>query len=322
MANAKDSYQQLCESEETIPIFLRPWWLDASVGGAGWDVVLHSEGGEVVGALPFTIRRSYGLTLLGQPHLTQFLGPWLRERPGNYSRRLGNEMKWLGNLLGELPRFDRYLQNWHWKITNWLPAYWEGFQQSTRYTYRIEPLVDPEETLQQFSSSYRNKLRKASNLVQVRTDLSIREFYRLNQLTFQRQSLKAPFSLSQVLRLHQALIDHGCGKIFHATDAGGRVHSALLLIWDQNSAYVHLVGEDPELRNSGAGILLVAEAIRYAASTLSVAAFDFEGSMLRNVEQVRRGCGGVQVPYFQVSKAPSKLIRTLSFLREIGGGSR
>jgi hypothetical protein len=47
-----------------------------------------------------------------------------------------------------------------------------------------------------------------------------------------------------------------------------------------------MVGEDPELRKSAAGILLVWESIKFTKHTLQLDNYDFEGSMLENVEQV------------------------------------
>ena len=107
----------------------------------------------------------------------------------------------------------------------------------------------------------------------------------------------------------------GKRKIFYAEDAEGKIHSALYLTWDSNSSFVHMVGEDPNLRNSGAGILLIWEAMKYTSKVLELECFDFEGSLMENVERVRRDCGGVQTPYFMISKTSSRLLKTLLFLR-------
>ena len=92
-------------------------------------------------------------------------------------------------------------------------------------------------------------------------------------------------------------------------DNTGNIHSALYLTWDKMSSYVHLVGEDPKFRNSGAGILLIKEAIKYTQQELGLDKFDFEGSMIKNVEKVRRGCGGRQKAYLSISKTNSKLLK-------------
>jgi len=103
--------------------------------------------------------------------------------------------------------------------------------------------------------------------------------------------------------LDQALADHRAREIFWATDLkSGAVHSVAYLVWDKQSAYYLMAGDDPALRASGAGILLAWEAIRYTKETLGLAAFDFAGSMIRPIERVRRQFGAVQKPYFRVQK--------------------
>ena len=112
-----------------------------------------------------------------------------------------------------------------------------------------------------------------------------------------------------------ALAAHGARQLFRAVDAEGRTHSAAYLVWDRQAAYYHLSGDDPSLRASGAGLLLVWEAIRYSSEVLGLQCFDFEGSMLPGVEQVRVSFGAVQTPYFHVWKYSSRGFRLLERLK-------
>ena len=56
--------------------------------------------------------------------------------------------------------------------------------------------------------------------------------------------------------------------MFFAVDEFEKIHSVVYLIWDNKTAYFHLAGDDPALRNSGASILLTWETIRYAREVL------------------------------------------------------
>ncbi|MNL58530.1 hypothetical protein D3C87_1821750 [compost metagenome] len=42
--------------------------------------------------------------------------------------------------------------------------------------------------------------------------------------------------------------------------------------------------------------------------------FDFEGSMIPKVEEVNRRSGGIQTPFFEISKTPSKILSLGLFL--------
>ena len=45
----------------------------------------------MVAVMPYRIRKSCGFTLIGQPPLTQALGPWLHHSSGKYAKQLSRE---------------------------------------------------------------------------------------------------------------------------------------------------------------------------------------------------------------------------------------
>ena len=307
----KEKYRLFCEQEKTIPIFSRAWWLDSVAGNDSWDVCLVENGEEILASMPYVKKKRYGFTLLSQPPLTQHLGPWIKISDAKYSTILSHQKAWMQSLIDQLPKYDYFNQNWHYSLTNWLPFYWRGFEQSTRYTYVIDDLSNLDKVYSNFDSSYRNKIRKASRIVTVKKDLNPLKFHTINEKTFSRQGICIPYSKDFFLKHDRSVEKQMCREIFYAIDSQGNIHSALYLIWDDRSSYVHMVGEDPEYRNSGAGILLIWEAIKFTAETLKLNIFDFEGSMIEPVERVRRDCGGAQKPYFTVTHKSSKLLCTL-----------
>ncbi|HEV2608642.1 MAG TPA: GNAT family N-acetyltransferase [Noviherbaspirillum sp.] len=306
MLSAKEKYRMLCKEETSIPVFSRDWWLDATAGVKAWDVALVEKGGHIVAALPYSWRRRFGLKLVGQPALTPALGPWFAPFKGSNAAMLRMQKECMETLILQLPRFDHFSQSWNHRIRNWLPFYWEGFNQTTRYTYTI-PLRSGLDVLAEFSSNMRNKVRKAQKLVTVIDDCPVEVFFELNRKTFSRQRLAVPYSLAYVKRIDAALAARDKRKIFAAVDETGRFHSALYLIWDDETGYVHMVGEDPDLRQSGAGILLIHEAIQFCIRA-GLKMFDFVGSMIKGVEIVRRSCGGTQTAYFHITKTRSRLL--------------
>lgn len=310
----KEKYRLLCKNEPSIPIFSKDWWLD-SVAGDDWDVVLVINGDQILASLPFVIRKRLGLAVISQPTLTQNLGPWLRPSTAKYTRQLSQEKDLLQKLFSLLPRYLRYQQNWHTARTNWLPLYWKGFEQTTRYTYRIEELTKLDDVWKEFEANIRTDVRKAGNKegVKVRTDLSIDDFLNLNEKVFLRQNMQLPYTKDLVYKLDAAAKKNDSRKIFIAEDEQGRHHAAVYLIWDANTAYYLMGGGDPELRNSGATSLCMWEAIQFAATVTK--SFDFEGSMIEPVERFFRAFGAVQTPYFAISHTPSKFLKALDLAR-------
>lgn len=316
MNSAVEKYRNLCTQEPSIPLFSQAWWLDATAGEGAWDVALVEKGDTVVAAMPYVPRQRYGFTVLGQPALTQTLGPWLRETDGKSSSKLAQQKDLLQALIAQLPPFACFTQNWHWRMGNWLPFYWAGFQQTTRYTYILHALGDEATLWGGMRENIRTDIKKASNRFQlrVRDDLTLDDFLVLNRMTFARQNMALPYTEAFLHKLDQACVARQARKIFIAEDEQGRRHAGVYIVWDGNSAYYLMGGGDPELRNSGATSLCMWEAIKFAASVTKC--FDFEGSMIEPVERYFRAFGAQQTPYFTVSKTSSRIMKVVQCLRD------
>ena len=289
----------MTDLDETNTLFEQPWWLDAVAPNA-WDAVQVSSGDQVVARLAYVAKNKRGLTALSMPPLTLTLGPWLAPSRAKYANQLGQQKELMTSLIEQLPPCDYFSQYFHHSVTNWLPFYWQGFEQTTRYTYVIEALDDLERVWSQFQNSVRGHIRKAQKQLAVRTDLDIERFLDINALTFKRQGLDVPYSREVVRRLDTACSKHQARRMFFAEDAQGRIHAVRYIVWDRKSTYSLMGGADPELRNSGAESLLMWEAIRCAATMAK--RFDFAGSMIEPVERFNRAFGGVQTPYSHVTR--------------------
>lgn len=307
--SAKEIYRELSRAEFSIPIFSRDWWLDATAGSDAWDVAVVKRDDQIVAAMPYVTHRRYRLKVIGQPALTHKLGPWFRAGKRKLATELSNDKDIMQDLIDQLPAFDYFNQNWHYGCTNWLPFSWNGFQQTTFYTYVLTELGEAEKLWSSFQSTTRKECKKASNRfkLSVRDDLPLDAFLALNRMTFQRQGMQAPYSDAYVRRLDAACAERECRKIFIAVDPEGRHHAGLYVVWDENSAYGLMAGADPSLRNSGANSLCHWEAIKHASRVTQ--RYDFSGSMMESVERLFRGFGTTQIPYFNISKTPSRLLR-------------
>lgn len=304
---AEQTISAPCVPVTSYNLFQEPWWLDAVAAGE-WDEVVVKRGGSIAARLPFVRRKIFGRTLLLQPKLTPYLGPWLRPSNAKVANRIAEQKQLMRELIDGLPRFDLFRQSFAPEITYWLPFHWRGFSQSARYTYRLSNLMNLADTWTCVRENVRREIRKAKKIVAVRNDLDIERFARTWNLTFRRQGRSMPVSLELLCRLDRACAERNCRRMFFAEDAHGRIHAAAYLVWNDDCAYYLMGGGDEELRNSGAGSLVMWEAIAFA-STVS-RQFDFEGSMIEPVERFFRAFGGrpVTFPTF------SKLSRPMQFL--------
>jgi hypothetical protein len=228
--------------------------------------------------------------------------------------RIAEQKELFNSLIDQLPRWDYFESYFNHRITNWLPFYWRGFKQTTRYTYILDDLSNTAAVWKGLRAEVRTQIRKAERQLSVRTDLSIDHLLDVVELTFRRQGRQLPFERDLVRRIDEACLERGARHALFATDAEERIHAALYLVRDAEYAYYLLGGADPRLRSSGAQLLLFWEAIRLA-ETLNLK-FDFEGSMIEPIERVFRAFGAVQVPYMKVYGA-RPLVQILLLMREL-----
>jgi len=319
MTSNKDRYREYCKQEPGIPLFLKDWWLDAVCVEGPWDAALVIEpgNGSVKAIMPYyQVKGRLGHHYLTMPNLTQFLGPWLTYPGGQKtSRKLSYEKEVLHALILQLPRFDSFTQNFHYSITNWLPFYWQGFMQTTGYTYVLEDLTETDTLFNNFRSNIRREIRKAEKHVTVKVDNDVEKFYHLACKTYTRQDLTIPLTLEFMKRVDKACETRECRRIFFAVDNHGQEHAAVYIAWDPVNAYHLISGGDPRLRTSGATSLLMWEALQFAATVTKK--FDFEGSMIQPIERFFSSFGAVPKPYFQISKINSRFLKLKKFLKTL-----
>ena len=318
-ASPKDSYRQFCAQTPSLPLFSRDWWLDAAAGPDGWDVALVKKGSEVLAAMPYVIRRRYGMKIVTQPALTPVLGPWLRPTGGRQAAQLSNDKEVMQALIDQLPRFDHFAQTWHPGVRNWQPFFWNGFRQTTYYTFVLPELTDTDKLWTGFEGKTRRAITKARKQyqLQVRTDVPLDLLLDLNRKTFARQGLPPPYPDDFVRRLDAACRPRGCSKVFCAVDPDGTAHAACYIVWDEHSAYGLISGTDPAYRGSDGNSLCVWESLRHAAGVTRQ--YNFCGSMIEPFENYLRGFGGTHVPYFHISKTPSRLLTLRQGLLSLSG---
>ena len=163
-------YRQLCASESSVPLFCRDYWLDAVAPGA-WDAIVLDNAGAPLGAWPFVRHRHLGFDYLQMPVLTQFLGPWIAYPAGQKQHsKLSHEKDVFTALIERLPAHDYLIQNFHHSVTNWLPFHWQGFTQTTRYTYVLDDLRDPEAGVRGVSLEHQDRHQEGPQGRRCRSD--------------------------------------------------------------------------------------------------------------------------------------------------------
>ncbi len=316
MLSNKEKYSELLGTEKEIPIFSRDWWLDAVC--ENWDVLLVEKDSNIIASLPYCIYKSKSIKSIKQPPLTQTNGIWIKY-PKNQSieKKLSFEKNVMNSIIDQILNLDidYFSQNFKYNITNWLPFYWRGFGQTTRYTYIIPNIdsIDLEDLFSKFSRAKRKNIKRAETIVETAYGMNAREFYEFHSRTLRQQNEKISYTFDTFEKIYNAVIAHDSGQIIYARDENNCIHSALFIIWDENSAYDLISAIDPDYRDSGSVSLLIREIIKYVAAKTKH--FDFEGSMIEGVENSFKQFATMQYQYFNINYMNRKF-KTIYHIRE------
>jgi lipid II:glycine glycyltransferase (peptidoglycan interpeptide bridge formation enzyme) len=295
-------YDNFVDSSPQGSLFQKTWWLE-TIAENNYKILQVKRNDEILAAWPLTFRKIAGSNLILLPLLTPRLGiMFAPSQKMKYSDQLSDEIDLISELIDLLPKHCLFYQRFAFEFTDWLPLYWAGFKQTTRYTYVIDDLSDLNRVWDNIRYSTKRKINMAQKHgIKVVTDLSLEKLLDLNEMTYKRQKLAAPYSREYVYRIDEACRMRNAGKMFFAVDQAGQIHAAVYIIYDRKTAYYLIGGADPSLNNCGAHFLALWEAIKFAG--LVSRSFDFEGSMHKNIESVFRGFGGVQKPYMEITRS-------------------
>lgn len=306
----KQKYRRLCETEESIPLFSRDWWLDIVCGVSKWGVLLVENDQKILAAIPYYQPL---LDVISMPPYTQTMGPWFASEADDmkYTTRLGRRQALCVDLIRNLPYCTSFLQQFPYTFTDWLPFYWTGFRQTTRYTYVLHDIADKERLWENMASNTRRNITKAKekNGIVIKRGILVDDFLSVFKATFQRQHKPIPKDINILIQLIEKCRERNQGDIWGGYDASGRIHAAVFVVWQKSSAYYIAGGGNPDLRDSGAHSLVMWEAIQFVSQYTQT--FDFEGSMIPGVERFFREFGAKQMPFFTITRGKLSLFNRI-----------
>jgi hypothetical protein len=312
MSEGKDFYR--AHYPPDAPLFHLPWWLDA-VCGNEWQAAVINEEEELKAYYLYAQKGSRPGSPVYMPHLTQFLGPGYRLTETGVRQRNNEETEILEHLLAQLPAFGSFESRWNHRYQNWLPFHWQHFQQRTRYTYVLPDIADPVQLQENFSEKIRREISKAQKRFTAERSQDCTALLLLLQKSFREKNMKLPFEHNVLTRAFSAAAANDAGAVLLANEASGKTAASIFVAWDANTAYYIIGARDEAFGNSGAMSFLFLTA--FSQLQHRVKAFDFEGSMIKGVENYFRSFGAEQKGFFEITKINSPLLKMKSTVKSL-----
>lgn len=300
----KEIYRRLCLTHTNVPLFMQYWWMEAVTYNKTWDVLLSYDAqGEPTAAMPYLLRQRMGMKYVICPQHTQINGIWTRDDLTEQQKQDALE-----NIISQLKEMNLAYYYQQYPIDSEVPQYMrgKGFKVKQRWTYRIKDLSNLDYVISRFSKNKKRQLQKALSL-HVDLTLTPEEFYHFHEYTLQERTKEISYSQEHFLRLYQAANERQQGQILGIRNAEGTLLAAVFLVWDETATYFLIPAHSHAYAATGASAMMVLEAIKWAKSHSKE--FDFEGSMIKNIENSYRQFGATKIYYHSVTRYYKWLFR-------------
>ena len=309
--NDRDKYEKIAQEYGTI--FNTLAWSqmfknDAQVYG------IYDKGNNLIGGFSVYKEKKLGFTIYRNSPFTPAMGPFLKVNARNSVAIMDTWKRVLSltaDFIETLP-YSVISVSLNKNIIDTQPFIWKKFKVIPGYTYVLNLEKSIEDIQKDMSAERRNDMNKgARDGLMVK---QINDFEVVNSLvikTFSRQEKKTnEYYLNKIL----FNFADNTNSFAYATFRDDNPIATSFCVYDKDTAYYLLGGYDYKNKHHGAGALSVWGAIKHAKE-LGLKYFDFEGSMVPQIERYFRGFGGKLTPYYRINKAKLPLEMLLKFFK-------
>lgn len=256
----------------------------------------------------------YAFTKMGaQMHITPPFTPNNGLFFENRAENSANINSFNKNVISEIAEFVNTLTS---KLTVFIlptgnietqPFSWKNMDVIVKYTYQIDLSTPEDILLANLSSEKRKSLNKAkSDELEIVRETNMKVVKEVILKTFSRNQISKNMDIFDKILFEFANTHNSFAFVAYRDK---KPIAATFCVHDSQRAYYLFGGYDAEIKHHGAGVTCMWQSI-LLAKQMGLKIFDFEGSMIPEVEKYFRGFGGTLVPYYAAYKAslPLKLL--------------
>ncbi len=296
----KERYCKWAAEQEYVPLFMMPWWMDAVCAGAEWDALLAEDSeGNILGAMPYLLRKRAWFKYIIMPPQTPIGGIWVTPEVTADKWKTAEVCRQIKEQLDAM-HLAYYNQQFlpGSLCVDALKAL--GCKTKEHTTYRVDDLSDLNKLIESFSKSKRRELQKSLSLHAERS-MDVEDFYRFYAQCMSERKHKVQFTREFLLVLERKAKRLNQCEIISVHDADGHIHAAAFVVWDTNYMYYLLPTYSPTYAESGAGALLVLEAMKRARE--KHIRFEFAGTFSKNSIKHYKQFNATPAKYYSVEKS-------------------
>ncbi len=275
---------------------------------------IYDKGDNLIGGFHLYKQKKYGFAIYRNPPFTPTIGPFFQIKAKNLVVVM-NKWKEILSLMADF--FEKLSYSvisisLNKNIVDTQPFIWRKFKVIPGYTYIIDLEKSTQDIRKEMSVVRRNDINKAlrdeliakyNDNLEIVKSLVLKTYLRQNKKTNQYYLNKVIFEFAKKNN-----------SFSFVTFQNNKPIAIVFCVYDTSTAYYLLGGYDSKNSHHGAGALAMWEAIKFAKK-IGLKYFDFEGSMVPQIERYFRGFGGQLTPYYRINKAKLPLEILLKFYR-------
>lgn len=294
--------QPVAKWDPLVPtLFHQSWWLEAATGHR-YEVAEISQGGRVMGRLPYVVRKRSIYSELRLPPLTYFLGPAVSEGEGSENNRFLKRLDITRELLRKLPSTWSSYIKCHAGVPDAIAFQEESYRTYAQFTHVIEA-APTDQLWKKMRNKTRNVIRRAEEELTVEELSDADQFCRLYDRNLESRGLKSDLDHSVSTAVVSAALERGQGRVLVARSKTGEILAGNFCAWDEKVCYYIMCTRD-EVSGNGANSMLLWEAIKHATQKDLV--FDLAGLGNRGTVLFYTGFGGTVQPRYVAVKTTRK----------------
>lgn len=275
---------------------------------------IYDAGNDLIGGFIGYTASKFGISIYRNPPLTPSIGPFLKIKNANPVGIMEKKKQVLTSIAEFIDKknYPVISVSLSRDIIDMQPFIWRDFKVIPEYTYILQLSLPVDEIWRRMSADRRNSITKATkDGLSVTNSDDYATVKSLVTKTYSRQ--KKAFGDSYTNKVLFEFANKSNSFAFIALQDSNPI-ACTFCVHDSKTAYYLLGGYDSERKHNGAGSLCIWESIKHAKS-LGLTYFDFEGSMVPNIEKYLRGFGGELTPYYRINKAALPLEMILKFFK-------
>jgi hypothetical protein len=291
-------------------IYAASGYLDAVC--PGWSAIICKSGPDWIGVLPVNVERKFFQQYSLKPPWTQYLGIFFGEITGKLHRVIHLKKIIIESIILAIPpKLKLFNHNFSPQFDYFIPFNWHRFEVRPMQSYHLSLENPLNEIYHNFSKSVRSRITRA-----IKLNLKYIENNAIDNLVNMMLARKI-ITADSARKLHELwkyITANSAGFVLYVTDpVSNQVYCAAAFVIDNDRVVLLASALDFRHKKTGADPFLVWKGIEKAHQITGAKIFDFEGSMIRTIENHNRAFGARPVVYYNISRNNLSLPYALGF---------